>query len=47
MPHSTSLSNDCKSTTDAIELGETFYGYRDESEKKARLQALLEELLRV
>jgi hypothetical protein len=35
-----------KLVTDAIERGETFYGYRDESEKKARLQALLEELLR-
>ncbi len=35
-----------KVVTDAIERGETFYGYRDEPEKKARLQALLEELLR-
>jgi hypothetical protein len=35
-----------KLVTDAIERGETFCGYRDEPEKKARLQALLEELLR-
>jgi hypothetical protein len=35
-----------KLVTDAIERGETFRGYRDEPEKKARLQALLEELLR-
>ena len=35
-----------KLVTDAIEHGDTFYGYRDEPEKKARLQALLEELLR-
>ncbi len=35
-----------KDVTDAIERGEPFRGYRDESQKKARLQALLEELLR-
>ena len=35
-----------KDVTDAIERGEPFRGYRDEPEKKARLQALLEELLR-
>jgi hypothetical protein len=35
-----------KVVTEAIERGETFYGYRDEPEQKARLQALLEELLR-
>ena len=31
-----------KDVTDAIERGEPFRGYRDEPEKKARLQALLE-----
>jgi hypothetical protein len=35
-----------KLVTDAIERGETFFGYRDQPEKKARLQALLGELLR-
>ena len=35
-----------KDVTDAIERGEPFRGYHDEPEKKARLQALLEELLR-
>jgi len=35
-----------KDVTDAIERGEPFRGYQDEPEKKARLQALLEELLR-
>ena len=35
-----------KDVTDAIQRGEPFRGYRDEPEKKARLQALLEELLR-
>ena len=35
-----------KDVTDAIERGEPFRGYCDEPEKKARLQALLEELLR-
>lgn len=35
-----------KLVSDAIERGETFHGYRDEPETKARLQALLEELLR-
>ncbi len=35
-----------KDVTDAIERGEPFRGYRDEPEKKARLQALLEQLLR-
>ncbi len=35
-----------KDITDAIERGEPFRGYRDEPEKKARLQALLEQLLR-
>ncbi len=35
-----------KDVTDAIERGEPFRGYSDEPEKKARLQALLEELLR-
>ena len=35
-----------KDVTEAIERGEPFRGYCDEPEKKARLQALLEELLR-
>jgi len=35
-----------KDVTDAIERGEPFRGYQDEPEKKARLLALLEELLR-
>ncbi len=35
-----------KDVTDAIERGEPFRGYCDEPEKKARLLALLEELLR-
>ena len=35
-----------KLVSNAIERGNTFFGYRDEPEKKARLQALLEELLR-
>jgi len=35
-----------KDVTDAIERGEPFRGYQDEPEKKARLQALLAELLR-
>jgi hypothetical protein len=35
-----------KVATDAIERGEIFWGYRDEPEEKARLAALLEELLR-
>ena len=35
-----------KDVTDAIQRGEPFRGYRDEPQKKARLQALLEELLR-
>jgi hypothetical protein len=35
-----------KLVTDAIERGETFFGDCDEPEKKARLQSLLEELLR-
>jgi hypothetical protein len=35
-----------KDVTDAIQRGEPFQGYRDEPQKKARLQALLEELLR-
>src|SRR5271166_1501331 len=35
-----------KDVTDAIERGEPFRGYQDEPEKKARLCALLAELLR-
>ncbi len=35
-----------KDITYAVERGEPFRGYQDEPEKKARLQALLEELLR-
>jgi hypothetical protein len=35
-----------KDVTDAIERGEPFRGYQDEPEKTARLQAMLEELLR-
>jgi hypothetical protein len=35
-----------KDVTDAIERGEPFCGYQDDPEKKARLQALLAELLR-
>jgi hypothetical protein len=42
----TEMCDMAKIITDAIERGETFYGYRDEPEKKAGLQALLEELLR-
>jgi cytochrome c556 len=40
------LRDMAKDVTDAIERGEPFRGYQDEPEKKARLQALLEELLR-
>ena len=40
------LRDMAKDVTDAIERGEPFRGYQDAPEKKARLQALVEELLR-
>jgi hypothetical protein len=45
-PEFAELRDMAKDVTDAIERGEPFQGYRDEPQKKARLQALLEELLR-
>ena len=45
-PEFAEMRDMAKDVTDAIERGEPFRGYRDEPEKKARLQALLEELLR-
>ena len=44
LPEFTELRDMAKAVTDAIERGEPFRGYQDEPEKKARLQALLEEL---
>ena len=43
-PEFAELRDMAKDVTDAIQRGEPFRGYRDEPEKKARLQALLEEL---
>ena len=45
-PEFAEMRDMAKDVTDAIQRGEPFRGYRDEPEKKARLQALLEELLR-
>ena len=45
-PEFAELRDMAKDVTDAIQRGEPFRGYRDEPEKKARLQALLEALLR-
>src|SRR5271157_1396589 len=45
-PEFAEMRDMAKDVTDAIERGEPFRGYSDEPEKKARLQALLEELLR-
>ena len=45
-PEFAELRDMAKDVTDAIERGEPFRGYRDEPEKKARLQALLEASLR-
>ncbi len=45
-PEFAELRDMAKDVTDAIQRGEPFRGYRDEPQKKARLQALLEELLR-
>jgi hypothetical protein len=45
-PEFAELRDMAKDVTDAIQRGNPFRGYRDEPQKKARLQALLEELLR-
>ena len=45
-PEFAEMRDMAKDVTDAIQRGEPFRGYRDEPQKKARLQALLEELLR-
>jgi len=45
-PEFAEMRDMAKDVTDAIQRGEPFRGYQDEPEKKARLQALLEELLR-
>ena len=45
-PEFAEMRDMAKDVTDAIQRGEPFRGYRDEPRKKARLQALLEELLR-
>ena len=45
-PEFAAMRDMAKDVTDAIQRGEPFRGYRDEPQKKARLQALLEEMLR-
>jgi hypothetical protein len=45
-PEFAEMRDMAKDVTDSIQRGEPFRGYRDEPQKKARLQALLEELLR-
>ena len=45
-PEFAEMRDMAKDVTDAIQRGEPFRGYPDEPQKKARLQALLEELLR-
>jgi hypothetical protein len=45
-PEFAEMRDMAKDVTDAIQRGEPFRGYRDEPQKKARLQTLLEELLR-
>ena len=45
-PEFAEMRDMAKDVTDAIQRGEPFRGYRDEPQKTARLQALLEELLR-
>ncbi len=45
-PEFAEMRDMAKDVTDAIQRGEPFRGYRDKPQKKARLQALLEELLR-
>jgi hypothetical protein len=45
-PEFAEMRDMAKDVADSIQRGEPFRGYRDEPQKKARLQALLEELLR-
>ena len=45
-PEFAEMRDMAKDVTDAIERGEPFRGYHDEPEKKARLRALLDALLR-
>jgi hypothetical protein len=45
-PEFAEMRDMAKDVTDAIQRGEPFRGYRDEPQKRARLQGLLEELLR-
>ena len=45
-PEFAEMRDMAKDVTDAIQRGEPFRGYRDEPEKKARLQTLLAALLR-